>query len=148
MPLTASLPVETENEIVDIARVQARRAARSPWRRSATRCRCCAVRPMRHRCAGTKVNGDAVDVIDVTEAVRPCDRHAVVAGDARNLVLQRRAVGPASAKPAAKMTTPPTPRSAQPVTASSIAGARNRQHGAIDALPAGRRAWISRTAAR
>ena len=83
---------------------------------------------------GSEGQRDAIDVVDEAEAVRPFDRDAVVAGDARDLVLQRAAVRARLGEAGRKDDDGADAARRATLDRVEDAGARDRQHRAIHAL--------------
>ena len=77
---------------------------------------------------------DAVDIIDVTEAIGPGDRHAVIAGDPRDLRLQRLAFGAGFGKAGREDDDAADAACRAAFDRIENAGAGDREHRAIDAF--------------
>jgi hypothetical protein len=82
----------------------------------------------RLRRGGSEGQRDAVDVVDEAEAVRPLDRDAVVAGDARDLVLQGAAVRARLGEARRKDDEGADTAGGAALDCVENAGARDRQH--------------------
>ena len=130
MPLSASLPVEMDIEMPTSRACSAARITEA----MAPLCETMP-RPPRAGPGVVRAEGErhAVDIVDIAEAVRPLDRHVMRFGDARHLVLERAALGTGLGEARGVDDDAADAARGAGLDRLEDTGARNRQHGAVDA---------------